>query len=275
MFRRTIRAIRRLADVCQQGQITRSSAALAYYLTLSLFPVIICLYALLGRNTGKLLQILDLADSLMNPETTRLIRSFLQYVSRNPSAAMLMAGAVLLLSSASAAVRVLRQGFCELRGTEPCRQGLRDWLLSLLFSLVFLAVLYFGILVMLSGQNVLAFLSRLLPRLQPARAWAWLRFPVLGALAFLSLWGLYGAFGQLGQGSQGAALGALTATAGLVPMSGVFSACIAASSRYSLVYGSLASVILLMSWLLFWARLIFLGAAVQLLYKEYRKNHIE
>ena len=56
--------------------------------------------------------------------------------------------------------------------------------------------------------------------------------------------------------------GAVAATGGVVLMSWIFSGIIAASSRYPLVYGSLASVILLMLWLFLCSQLIYLGAAV-------------
>ena len=57
-------------------------------------------------------------------------------------------------------------------------------------------------------------------------------------------------------------MGALAATAGILLMSGIFSRFIAVSYRYPLVYGSLASIILLMVWLFLCSQTIYLGAAV-------------
>ena len=45
-------------------------------------------------------------------------------------------------------------------------------------------------------------------------------------------------------------------------MSGIFSAFIAVSTRYPLVYGSLASIILLMFWLFLCCQIIYTGAAL-------------
>ena len=58
--------------------------------------------------------------------------------------------------------------------------------------------------------------------------------------------------------------GALAGTLGIVLMSWIFSVFIAASVRYPLVYGSLASLILLMFWLFLCCQVIYLGAAVNL-----------
>ncbi len=266
--------MRRLGKLCLQKQISRASAALAYSLTMSLFPVIVCLYALLGSNAGKMLEVLELADKLLNPETTRYLKSFLDYVAGNPDPGLLAAALLLLLSSASAAARSLQLSLREIRGEAPKSRGLRGWLFSYFFSLAFLAALYFGILVMLTGQSFLELLERAAPGLPLGRAWSWLRFPVLGGLVFLTLWGVYAVYGGGHGAGRRAAPGALTATAGIVVMSWVFSGFIAASSRYPLVYGSLHSIILLMIWLFLCGEMIFLGAAVNTVRREKREKEI-
>ena len=56
--------------------------------------------------------------------------------------------------------------------------------------------------------------------------------------------------------------GGILAAAALVAASAVFSWFIGLSSRYSLVYGSLASVVILLVWLYFCGNLLLLGVAV-------------
>ena len=139
---------------------------------------------------------------------------------------------------------------------------MKGWLFSLVFSLSFVAVLYFGILVMLTGPAVLAFVEKILPILPITKSWDWLRFFVLGGLVFLTLWGVY-AVSALSSDRKGpTAPGALLGTLGIVLMSIAFSAFIAVSSRYPLVYGSLASIILLMFWLFLSCQMICIGAAL-------------
>lgn len=272
MLQRACRALRRVGGIFLEKQIPRTAAAMAYYLTMSLFPLIICLYALLGRNYDKMLEILEMADTFVSVESTRYLKSFLLYIANNPSRGMLTAALLLLLSSASAAVRVMQREMREIRGGGESGKGLRDWLLSLLFSLAFLAALYFGILVMLTGKTFLELVERAVPVLPVSMAWTWLRFPVLGGLVFLTLMGMYLMSG-LGERSRGrTAPGALAATAGIVLMSGVFSGFIAVSARYPLVYGSLASIILLMFWLFLSGEMIFLGAAVNQTIREHRER---
>lgn len=270
MIRHLARVLRRTGLSYLQRQIPRSSAAMAYYLTMSLFPLIICLYALLGRSYQQMTRILELADHVLQPSTTQYLKSFLLYVANNPSKTMVVAAILLLLSSASAAVRVLRQGLWEIRGqSDETAAGLRSWLFSFLFSVGFVAAMYFGILVMLTGQSFLELLERLVPWLHISRAWTWMRFLVLGGLVFLMLWSVYAVSGLRLHQHRPSAPGALAATGGIVLMSWIFSAFIAVSARYPLVYGSLASIILLMFWLFLCCQIIYMGEAMnEAIYRE-------
>lgn len=263
MIQRTVRILRRTGLLYLERQIPRSSAAMAYYLTMSLFPLIICLYALLGKSYQQMSRVLELADHVLQPTTTQYLKSFLLYVANNPSKTMVVAAILLLLSSASAAVRVLHQGLREIHGcSEGRRAGLRSWLFSFLFSLAFIAVLHFGILVMLTGQSFLELLERLLPVLPISRAWNWMRFLVLGGLVFLVLWAVYALSGFRLRQDRPSAPGAFAGTLGIVLMSGIFSSFIAVSARYPLVYGSLASIILLMFWLFLCCQILYTGEAL-------------
>ncbi len=262
MILRLIRILRRVARLYMEKQVPRSAAALSYYLTMSLFPLTICLYSLLGSSYGKMLQILELADRFLRPETTQFIKSFLAYIATNPNPALLISGLIVLLSSASAAVRILQSGLREIRGETMPKRGLQNWLMSFLLTLTFVAVLYFGVLVMLTGQDFLELVERIFPVLSISSAWTWIRFPVLGCLVFLTVWGVFRMSGRRRHLKRHTAPGALAATLGIVLMSWIFAGFIAISSRYSLVYGSLASVILLMFWLFLCSQMIFLGTAV-------------
>ena len=56
-------------------------------------------------------------------------------------------------------------------------------------------------------------------------------------------------------------------------MSWVFSVFIAVSARYPLVYGSLASLVLLMFWLFLCCQIIFLGAALNVAVRDENRGN--
>ena len=265
-LKKILRVLRGTAQIYYEKQIPRSAAALSYYLTMSFFPLIICLYTLLGSNYGKMLQVLDFLDQFLSVETTRYIQSFLDYVAKNRSPAMLVAGLTILLTSASAAVRALQLTIGEMQGGRRF-QGVRDFLFSLVFSLAFMAAMYFAILVMLTGREFLEFVDSFLPFLNVSSSWRWLRFLVLGGIEFVILWGVYEVSLRREQPYH-TFPGALLSTVGIVVMSWIFSVFIAASGRYPLVYGSLTSLVLLMFWLFLCCQVIYLGAALNVAIRD-------
>ena len=262
--------LRRFGKLYTEKRLTRAAAALSFFLTSTLFPLLIILYTLLGSSAERIGRILDFARRLMAAESVETIAEFLRYVAANNSRSMSMAAFLLLLTSASAAVRTLEATIGELQGRQRYR-GLRDYLFSLILALLLTAALYFAVLVMLTGPVFLAWLSRVIPALDLSGSWRLLRFPLLAAIQFVIIGGVYRV--SIPHSERYPVWpGTLLATAALVGVSVAFSAIIGASARYPLVYGSLASVILLMLWLYTCCMVIFSGAALNVALRDLRQE---
>lgn len=259
---KAMQVLRAVARYYNEKRIPRAAAALSYYLTMTAFPLIICLYSLLGNSYIRAMEILEFLDQFLSAETTRAIKSFLSYVAMSHSTAMFLAGLTVLLTSASAAVRTLQATIGEMQGGHRY-QGFRDLLFSLVFSLAFLASMYFGIIVMFTGRDVIELLNGWLPFIDISRSWQWIRFLLLGGIELVIFCGIF-AVSRRHRDRYAILPGAMFATLGLVVMSWIFSGFIAVSTRYPLVYGSLASLILLMFWLYLSCQVIYIGAALNI-----------
>lgn len=277
MLKKKLRIVKDLAEMYAANNIPRASAALSYFLTMTIFPLIICLYSLLGQSHGRAVEILELAESFLAAETVRFISNFLDYVAAEHSTAMLVAGLTVLISSASSSVRTLQATIGEMQGGRRY-QGMMGYLFSMLLSLVFIAAMYFSVLVILTGKEFLAFLDRYLPFIDINSSWEWLRFLLLAGIELVIFWGVYELCKRRSD-RYGTFPGALFATIATVVMSAAFSVFIGVSSKYPLVYGSLASLILLMFWLYLCCQIIYTGAALNVCLRnakrrgqEYRTN---
>ena len=102
---KTARELLRLYD---QGGIPRAAAALSYYLTMTFFPLIICVYSLLGYNYLQAMRVLSFLSQFISSRTTDMLRSFLTHVAVSHSTGMLAAGLTLLVTTSSAAARTIR-----------------------------------------------------------------------------------------------------------------------------------------------------------------------
>ena len=260
------RILKRLVVIYTERRLPRAAAALSYYMTMTFFPLIICLYSLLGRNYLKIMEALKFISQFISSDTLYMLRSFMGYVARSGSNAMLAAGLMVLLTSASAGVRSMQSTIGEMQGGERY-QGLAGFLFSLIFSVVFVGAIYFAILVLFTGRDFIEKLNGWLPFVDIGGSWQWIRYLLLAGIVFVIDWAVY-AVSQRRTDRYRCFPGAVFTTIGMVVMSSLFSVFISASARYSLVYGSLASLILLMFWLYLCCQIIYLGAALNSAIRE-------
>lgn len=250
--------------------LPRASAALSYYLTMTIFPLIICLYALFGQNYEVAMSLVNYLEQFLTPSASELIRSFLLHVAETGGRTVQVAAVTMLVLSASAAIRVLQGTIGEMQGGHRFHAAM-DFVISLVFAVALLLAVYFSMAVMLTGHQFLTWAEETFHITVADRSWLWARFILLGGVALLLFWGLFG-FTRPRNDRYLVFPGALLATAGVVLMSTIFSRLIASSARYSLVYGSLASLILMMLWLYMICQAIFVGAALNIALRDSKKR---
>lgn len=249
-----------IVRISLEYNVFRASAALCYFLTLSVFPTLICLYNMMGSLFPASNTIWGFLEGVIPENALNTILDFLRYVAANTSDAMLVLALSLLLSSASAAFRTVDNMIGEMRGKRRY-SGFWGILFSLVFSLMLLVGFYLSMLLIVTGKGFLDFLDRYVMFMNFSDIWAWARFTLLFLLLFLLLLLVYRITAPKGKGFR-ALPGAAIATAALVTVSAVFSAVISNNTRYPLVYGSLGSLFIMMFWLYICGIVLFLGSAL-------------
>ena len=251
-------------------QINRSSAALCYFLVMTFFPLIILLYTMLGSNYGLALRGIRMMEGLVAEGTLKTIRDFVRYVATNVNRNMTVAAAIVLVGSASAGVRTLQSGIGDLQGHRRY-QGVFDLIFSIVFSVVLVVAIYASIVILVSGRQLINFINAHIPFVDISLSWDSLRFLVLALIIYLLLLGVYQLARPVGERYH-THNGAIFATIAIVAVSYVFSAIIGNSARYPLVYGSMASVILLMMWMYTSCIVIFCGAAMNIALRNVKRE---
>lgn len=253
--------------------IPRAAGAMTYFFLLSLFPLLLCVNAIVGRFDVDMAQLLSMLRRVLPQQAVELVGDYFHYLSAVPPVALWIGIPTVLIAS-SAGLRVLLDTMSELYG-HPRSTGVRRLAVSLLFSLLFLLTLCFAIIVVLTGDRPLQFLAQLLARLlgdnsyvlvqvaAVSRLWAWLRYLLLFCFVAVLVLTIY----RLGLPAERARAGSVTVSALLSAatmalVSGLFSRFIDMSANYSLLYGSLASIIVLLLWLYLCGTILLLGAVV-------------
>ena len=252
--------------------VSRAAASLAYFLILTLFPLLVCVNFFIGLLELDPEAVFSALDPLLPRESLSIILEYLTYVSGIPqsqSTPLLLASLFTILLSASAGLRTLLKTMDELYQVRHV-SSLRRVAVSVILSLLFLLTIYLSIVVIFTGEWFFQVLEERLPpplaELIPLRLlsqlWGWLRYLLLFFCVLLLVLAVYrmGTPPPLRREKKVLRLTALLSAGALVACSVLFSWFIGMSSRYSLVYGSLASLIILLVWLYFCGNILLVGA---------------
>lgn len=142
---------------------------------------------------------------------------------------------------------------------------------SVVLSLLFLLTIYLSVVVIFTGdwffwfleQHLPARIAQLVPLALLSRLWLWLRYLLLFCFVLALVLIVYRAgISHKHLSSRVLLPSALLTALAMAACSAVFSWFIGMSSRYALVYGSLASLVILLVWLYLCGNILLLGAVV-------------
>jgi len=270
MNRWPIALIVRLARAYRRCGFSRSAAALAYFLLLTLFPLLVCVSHFMGLLYPGLTHLLQPLRQFLPAEVLRLLEDYLAYAAQNHSPPLFWAALFTILFSASAGLRTLFLTLDQLFDHRPRRPLLR-FLFSPVLALLLLITVYLSITVVFTGDWFFLFLGRHLPQLlldrlplaALARLWSWTRYLLLFCAMLLLILMVYRVgIPRASAGNAPLTAASAAAALALVVCSAVFSWVLELSTRYRLVYGSLAGLILLLVWLYACGLILLLGAAL-------------
>lgn len=263
------RLLRGVYDIYAGNRIPVAAAGLAFFLTLAFYPLLICLQTMLGSRFPTSEELRGILNVLLPADTVSTILDYLRYTAANRSDTMLAMALTLLATSSAAAFRVVDRVMGDMRGIRRY-PGAAALVFSFCCSLLFLAAIYLAVILIGTGKWFLDFADRHIYCMNISDSWRWWRFVLLFALLFVMISGVYRITAPK-PGTYRMLPGAAIATAALVAVSIIFSAFIGASAKYPLIYGSLASVIVLMLWLYTCGVILFLGNAVNVALERERK----
>ena len=259
-----VRFVADMVHIYFSEHISRSAAQLAYFLTMTFFPILICIAAFLGRVNLRLSDMLADLEELLPQGVYTIFQDYLGYLDKNFSTAMLITGIFLTVLFASSAIRGLTSIMYEVYD-EPKRRGIRQFAASILFALLLLVIVYLAMIVMLSGNWLFHLIGDFLGLSDLAEqfgVWQWLKYLLLLTIVFLFIFLLYRYVAPVRNPHPPVIPGAVLASVALAAASGVFSMVVSHSARYSLIYGSLASVIIMLVWLYLCGNILILGNVV-------------
>lgn len=268
---RPARIVRDMLEIFSSMHIPRSAAALSYYLTITIFPFLICLSAILGSLHVEESFLFSFLEDIVPAEAFTTITEFLGYVSVNRTELLVSVGLVAMLTSSSAAFRSFTGIMGEIQGRMRF-SGIWGAVFSFVFSVVFLVAIYISGLVILSGEWLMIILDTYFDFSDYLALWTWTRFVLLFLILFGIIYGVYLISAPKETKRTHRLPGAFAASAVLVAASMIYSRMISASIKYALLYGSLASFIIMMIWLYTCGIILIMGNVFNISLQKVKSN---
>ncbi len=250
--------------------VARDSAALTYYLLFALFPLLIFLNNLVGLLAFDFDALLAALDTVVPREVLELVRQYLGHVSRESNRTLMWFSLVFTVYFPYRAVNALFWSVRKAHGTGAPTQFWRDRLRVLLYTLLLIVTMALSLGLSTVGRRALEFVSDYVYLSDGAiRLWSWLRFVFLGTVLFAMISLLY----VLSLGfRRGVWPGVLASLAAWFALSLLFSLYVERAADYSLIYGSIGTIIVLLLWLYLSAAALIMGAEFNGVLQEIRKK---
>ena len=247
-------------------KLNRAAAALSYFLIMTLFPMLICVQWILGALGEDIVLFLEGFSHLIPSGVIEIIEEYLSYTG-SQSGGLLFIGITTAVYTGASAFRTLsdtlREIFESYGGNETAR-----FIFSFIYSVLFLVAVYIFAIIVLAGKWLINLLEPFFLQIEfinlidLANLWNWFRFVILDIVSTTLLYTVYYCNALRSPYKMKILPGAVFGSLVLTFVSGFFSWFISSSVKYSAVYGSLASVIVLILCLYILANIILIGALV-------------
>lgn len=264
------------ADMVQRyyaHDVARDSAALTYYLLFAIFPLLIFISTLLGLLELDIAYITSVLEPLFPADVLNVVRSYLEYVSANPSRQLLWFSLVFSIWFPMRASGCLMHSLRKAFGRSAPESLWRSQLRILLFTVWLIVVIAVTLCLVVVGRTVLEFVGRFVSVTEAfITAWSSLRFVVLALVMVVTLVVLY----MLSQGQRRPLRevlpGVASSLAAWMVLSMAFSYYVEHVGQYSVLYGSIATVIVVLLWLYMSGQILILGAEFSAALTEAKKT---
>jgi membrane protein len=253
----------------EEDDLNGLSAQLAYFFLLSLFPLLIVLFTLLPYIPIPHQNMLGVIREFAPANTMDLIEKNVSYVITHRNGGLLSFGIIGTIWSASNGINAIMRAFNKAYNVQESRSFIvsRGMAILLTFGMIFVFIL--AIVIPIFGKEIGIFLfSQLGYRTEFLKLWNMLSWAVSAIILFLIFTGLYWIAPNVKLRCRSAFPGAIFATIGWIISSLGLSFYVGKISNYSLTYGSIGTIIVLMIWLYISAFIIILGGEINAFYSE-------
>jgi membrane protein len=257
-----------IGDRWSKDRVSDQAAVLAYYFFFAVFPLLLCLTALLGMFVapGTIVHraIIQYLGAIVPADTSDFIEKTLQDIAKGSSAGKLSLGLAVALWSASSGMSAIIHALNQAYEVQTERPWWRQKLVALGLTIVVTALMVAALLMVVSGGNVANTLaSHFGWQKQFVMLWNVVQWPLL-LMFVLGAFGLIYYYGPHVPGEKLRRLlpGTLTGVGIWLAISFAFRFYAVHFGNYNKTYGSIGAVIVLLLWFYLSSLAILIGGEI-------------
>lgn len=267
-----ISQIRDITGRYREHHITAFSAQMAFFVFLSIFPLIMFILSLASRFNLNIELIFDNIESSLPEDIGYFIVNFIDNYIINDSLSLLSASGLTALWSASRGVNALMRSFNMAYGYKETRNFIILKLTGVYYTLLLIVSILITIAMPVLGLGFFHFISNYLPisvkLIDTLYSLRYLLYLMVFIFFILSVHKVLPA-GKLKY--RDVSYGAIFSLIGWYILSRSFNFFVSTFTNYAAVYGGLASIVIFMMWLYFMSTVLMLGAEMNSVIMQYRK----
>ena len=264
-----IRIIKQLVDRFIQAEVLGLSAQLAYFFLLSLFPFLLFIVTLIGYLPLDEQMVMNVLAEYLPDDVVFMIEENLSQIMNSRSSGLLSISIIGTLWSASNGFNAITRSFNKAYGVKPARNFILGRIVAIglmlsMIAAIFIALLFpvFGNMI---GEYILVYIP--IPEVIVSR-WDLLRWLSSSIMFFIIFFVLYLLAPNKKMKENHVLYGTIFATLGWQITSYGFSYYVETLGNFSITYGSLGTVIVLMIWFYLSGIIITTGGVINAHFSE-------
>ena len=268
IYRKCNLALRRI----QAMEIPTHASHACYFIVLAAFPALVLLVSVLRYTPLEASDLMDLLRGSLPDALEPYIWRIISSTFESSSVIVLSVSAVFALWSAGKGMHGLLNGLNGIYGVREKRSWLQIRLTSILYTVLFILVLLLTAALHVFGDTLIQWLhTSANPMMYRWIDWLDWGFFAVVAVQTLLFCAMFMFLPDKRNGFRESLPGALFGSLGWMTFSGLFSVYVENFNRYTNIYGSVYAVALSMLWLYMCVSIVFYGAVLNQLLKEYGK----
>lgn len=260
---KTVRWVQRILTFLKPMNISLHGAYASFFLALSVFPILVILFGVLGYTSFGVEELMSLVEGFLPEAFLPMVERLLVGAYEHTSGAVVSVSAVAALWSAGRGIRGLQMGLNSVYGLEENRSYFVTRGIGMLYTFLFVIVLVLTLVLHVFGTTILDYLQMATnPVLQFLMDVIDLRFILLLILQTVLFTAMYAALPNRHNRVRESLPGALLTSFGWLIFSDLFSIYVEHFQNYANIFGSVYAVALAMLWLYICICIVFYGAAL-------------